>query len=58
VDTVPNAEKLTKLLSLVADQLHGACFYGGADVPYFTHILEKDVKEVLKLTGFWNGAEE
>ena len=58
VGVTPEAEPLTKKVSEIADQLHGACFYGGEDSPYYTSVLKKTVREILELTGHWNGEEE
>jgi len=57
VEIDPSAETITRLHDTVANQLHGACFYGGEDSPYFDTVLEKGVKEVLELTGHWDGEE-
>lgn len=57
-DGISGAARLLELHSIIAEQLHGACFYAGKDHPHFTNVLEKDVKKVLELTGFWtDGAE-
>ena len=52
---IPGAAKLEMLLSTASNQLHGTCFYAGEDSPHFTTLLKKDVKQVLELTGFWDG---
>ena len=52
---IPGAAKLEMLLSTASNQLHGTCFYSGEDSPHFTTLLKKDVKQVLELTGFWDG---
>jgi hypothetical protein len=55
----PNVDKLMDLVSIVADQLHGGCFYGGVEIPHNDTVLKKTVRQILELTGFWdNGQEE
>ncbi len=56
-DTTPEAKLLSDKVSIIADKLHGTCFYGGADSPYYDQVLKKTVREILELTGFWNGQE-
>jgi hypothetical protein len=56
--TDPDMEQLANKVSEVADQLHGQCFYGGEDVPYYDTVLKRTVREILELTGFWNGQDE
>jgi len=58
VGIIPEAESLSVIVSEIADKLHGACFYGGEDSPYFDTVLKKRVREILELTGFWNGQDE
>jgi hypothetical protein len=57
-ETDPTINKLPNLVSEVADQLNGICFYAGEDSPHFDKVLKKTVREILELTGFWNGQEE
>jgi len=57
-DTTPEARLLADKVSIIADKLHGTCFYGGEDSPYHTSLLKKTVREILELTGFWNGQDE
>lgn len=45
------AERLADLVSIGADQLHGACFYLGNDAPKYDKTLKETVREVLELTG-------
>jgi len=55
----PEAQELADKVSKIADQLHGACFYGGEDSPVYDTVLKKTVREILELTGQWdNGQEE
>jgi hypothetical protein len=58
VDIDPAARHLAVKVSQIADQLHGTCFYAGEDRPYFDEVLKKTVREILELTGFWNGQDE
>jgi len=51
------ADQLADLVSKVADQLHGTCFYAGEDSPHFDKVLKKTVRQILELTGAWNGQE-
>jgi hypothetical protein len=46
------------MVAEIAAQLHGTCFYGGEDSEYHTTLLKKTVREILELTGFWNGQAE
>ena len=54
----PKAQELADNVSKIADQLHGACFYGGEDSPHYDTVLKKTVRKILELTGCWNGQEE
>ena len=56
--TDPEMEQLAIKVSQIADQLHGGCFYAGQDTPYYDKVLKKTVREILELTGFWNGHED
>jgi hypothetical protein len=56
--TDPAMEQLADKVSTGADQLHGGCFYGGEDSPYYDKVLKQTVREILELTGFWNGQDE
>jgi hypothetical protein len=58
VGTTPEAQQLVSMVAEIADQLHGTCFYGGEDSEYHTTLLRKTVRQILKLTGFWNGSED
>jgi len=58
VGTVPKAKPLVSMVAEIADQLHGTCFYGGEDSEYHTTLLKNTVREILELTGFWNGQAE
>ncbi len=54
----PTIGRLSDLVSIVADQLHGGCFYGGIDTTHHDTILKKTVNEILQLTGHNGEAEE
>jgi len=54
----PNISKLSDLVSIVADQLHGGCFYGGIDTTHHDTILKNIVSEILQLTGHNGETEE
>jgi len=57
--TDPAMQLLDEKVSIVADQLHGRCFYGNDTNPHFDTVLKKTVREILELTGFGdNGQEE
>ncbi len=58
VGITPEAEALSAMVSEIADKLHGTCFYGGEDSSHFDTVLKKKVREILELTGFWNGQDE
>ena len=58
VGTIPEAQPLVSMVAEIADQLHGTCFYGGEDSEYHTTLLKTTVREILELTGFWNGQAE
>jgi hypothetical protein len=49
----PEARILADKFSIVADKLHGTCFYAGEDSPYYDTVLKKTVREILELTGQW-----
>jgi len=51
-------EQLAIKVSQIADQLHGGCFYEGRDTPYYDKVLKQTVREILELTGFWNGHKD
>ena len=58
VKSDPAAEKLYEKIPVIADTLHGACFYGGEDSPQFDVTLKRTVREILELTGFPLDGEE
>lgn len=54
----PEMERLGRMVSTIADQLHGTCFYMGEDAPHFDNVLKKTVREILEITGHGNGELE
>ncbi len=50
IDT--EAYQIIDLVSQVADQLHGGCFYGGIDIPHYDTVLKQTVRKILELTGY------
>ena len=58
VGIAPEAQELSVAVSQIADQLHGACFYGGEESPQFDTVLRNVVRKILELTGFWDNGQE
>ena len=48
----PSLWKLSEKVSVVAESLHGACFYGGLDSPANDRYLKETVREILELTEY------
>jgi len=46
-----DAKRLVQLVPIIAEILHGACFYAGKDMPYCDQLLETTVREILDRTG-------
>ena len=47
----PSLWKLSEKVSVVAENLHGACFYGGLDSPANDRYLKETVRDILEMTG-------
>ena len=58
VGIAPEAEPLSEKVAEIAEKLHGTCFYLGEDSPHFDTVLKKKVREILELTGSWNGQDK
>jgi len=50
-DQDPSLVSLKQMVSDIADSLHGACFYGNQESPYYDKLLKKTVREILEKTG-------
>jgi len=50
-DQDPSLVTLKQMVSDIADSLHGACYCGNQESPYYDKLLKKTVRDILEKTG-------